>query len=356
MSGGVDSSVTAYLLQQQGYHVEGLFMKNWEDDDTSDFCAAEEDKNDAQLVCESLGIKLHTVNFSYEYWENVFEDCLEDFKKGRTPNPDILCNREIKFKEFLAYALQIDADYIATGHYVRAGQDEFGSALLKGLDNNKDQSYFLYAISQQAIQKSLFPIGEYDKSVVRKIAQEQNLITHNKKDSTGLCFIGERKFSEFLNRYIDKSPGDIIDDNGNILGKHNGLMFHTLGQRKGLGIGGAGEPWYVSGKDLTTNQLLVAQGHDHPALMSNVVKITDTHIIQSNFTLEGFSGSAKTRYRQPDQACNVVEYNAQTKTAIVAFSALQWAVTPGQSLVFYHNDKCVGGGIIDSYTTDNTLL
>ncbi|MGL5161720.1 MAG: tRNA 2-thiouridine(34) synthase MnmA, partial [Plesiomonas shigelloides] len=273
MSGGVDSSVSAYLLQQQGYQVEGLFMKNWEEDDTDEYCSAAQDLADAKAVCDKLGIKLHTVNFAAEYWDNVFEHFLEEYKAGRTPNPDILCNKEIKFKAFLEFAAEdLGADYIATGHYVRRGEKEGKAQLLRGLDNNKDQSYFLYTLGHQQVAQSLFPVGELEKPEVRRIAEEIGLATAKKKDSTGICFIGERKFRDFLARYLPAQPGQIVTVDGVVMGEHQGLMYHTLGQRKGLLIGGTkegtDEAWYVVDKDTENNRLIIAQGHDHPRLKS----------------------------------------------------------------------------------------
>ncbi|HEB82204.1 MAG TPA: tRNA 2-thiouridine(34) synthase MnmA, partial [Gammaproteobacteria bacterium] len=271
MSGGVDSSVAALLLLQQGYHVEGLFMKNWEEDDDADYCAAAEDLKDASDICNTLGIKLHTVNFASEYWDRVFQHFLQEYSAGRTPNPDILCNTEIKFRAFLDHALSLGADKIATGHYVRNRLADNGrTQLLRGVDSNKDQSYFLHALNQQQLSHALFPVGEYEKPAIRELARENDLVTHNKKDSTGICFIGERRFNTFLEKYLPAKPGEIHTVDGEAIGKHNGLMYYTLGQRKGLGIGGVKngdeEPWYVVDKDLDNNILLVAQGHNHPAL------------------------------------------------------------------------------------------
>ena len=279
MSGGVDSSVSAVLLQQAGFKVEGLFMKNWEEDDGTEYCTAMDDLADAQAVCDKIGIKLHTANFAMEYWDRVFEHFLAEYKAGRTPNPDILCNKEIKFKAFLDYALTLGADYIATGHYTRRSvnyKNDDGvevAQLLRGLDNNKDQSYFLHAVGGDKIAKTLFPVGELDKPVVRQIAEDHDLATAKKKDSTGICFIGERRFKDFLQQYLPAQKGDIITDDGHIIGTHDGLMYYTLGQRGGIGIGGVKdrpeEPWFVLAKDLDKNRLIVGQGHEHPMLMSN---------------------------------------------------------------------------------------
>src|SRR5690554_2857955 len=272
MSGGVDSSVAAWLLIQQGYQVEGLFMKNWEEDDDTEYCTAKPDLADAQAVCDRLGILLHTANFAAEYWDNVFEHFLHEYRAGRTPNPDILCNREIKFKAFLDYASELGADFIATGHYARVRSEDSNTWLIKGRDSNKDQSYFLSAVPEQSLARSLFPVGELEKSEVRALAAEQGFVTHDKKDSTGICFIGERKFKDFLQRYLAAQPGDIETVDGEVIGRHSGLMYHTHGQRQGLGIGGlagySDAPWYVVDKDLPRNVLIVAQGTDHPSLFA----------------------------------------------------------------------------------------
>lgn len=347
MSGGVDSSVTALLLKEQGYHVEGLFMKNWDEDDGSEYCTAKADLADAQLVCERLGIKLHTANFAAEYWDNVFEYFLAEYQAGRTPNPDILCNREIKFKVFLEYAEMLGAESIATGHYVRRSDQNGHTFLLKGLDNNKDQSYFLHAVDEAALAKSLFPIGELAKPEVRKIAAQHDLVTYNKKDSTGICFIGERRFKDFLQQYLPAQPGTIEDDSGVTIGRHAGLMYHTIGQRQGLGIGGVKganeEPWYVAGKDLDRNVLIVVQGGQHPLLMCDALRLGAIHWINGEPPLP-LECQAKTRYRQPDQQCRVV---ATAGGYRVEFSSPQRAVTPGQSAVFYQGDICLGGGVIE---------
>ena len=345
MSGGVDSSVTAYLLQQQGYKVTGMFMKNWEEDDTQEYCAAAEDLKDAAQVCDRLGIDLHEVNFAHEYWENVFEHFLHEYKAGRTPNPDILCNKEIKFKEFLLQAETLGADFIATGHYVAKGHDEHGkSLLLRGSDNNKDQSYFLYTLQQHQLNKSLFPLGEIDKPQVRAIAEQQGFITHNKKDSTGICFIGERRFKDFLTTYIKPNPGKMVGVDGNEVGHHDGLMYYTLGQRQGLNIGGQGEAWYVAGKDVERNELLVVQGHDHPAMQSQTVVAHTCDWVSGDSLKVGERITAKTRYRQQDQACQVIDINEISIT--VKFDEPQRAVTPGQALVFYDQRRCLGGATI----------
>jgi tRNA-specific 2-thiouridylase len=350
ISGGVDSSVTAYLLQQQGYQVAGLFMKNWEEDDDEEYCSAAADLADAQAVCDKLGIKLHTVNFAAEYWDNVFELFLEEYQAGRTPNPDILCNRDIKFKAFLEFAAEdLDANFIATGHYVRR-QDSYGkSRMLRGIDSNKDQSYFLYTLSHEQVAQSLFPVGELKKPQVRSIAEQLALVTAKKKDSTGICFIGERKFREFLGRYLPAKPGLIVSLDGHTLGKHQGLMYHTLGQRKGLGIGGmkgtSDEPWYVVEKDLANNILVVAQGHYHPRLMSSGLIAQQLHWVDRMPRSEPFRCTVKTRYRQQDIFCRVTPLDNQRID--VRFDKPVAAVTPGQSAVFYQGEICLGGGIIE---------
>lgn len=352
MSGGVDSSVSAYLLKQQGYEVEGLFMKNWEEDDTDEYCAAAEDLKDAQAVCDKLGITLHTVNFAAEYWDNVFEYFLAEYKAGRTPNPDIMCNKEIKFKAFLEFAQDIlDADYIAMGHYVRRQDTADGQTLmLRGLDGNKDQSYFLYTLSHEQVARSLFPVGDLEKPQVRRIAEEQGLITANKKDSTGICFIGERKFKDFLANYLPAQPGNIETPEGEVIGQHQGLMYHTLGQRKGLGIGGMknsnDNPWFVVDKDMNRNVLVVAQGHKHPRLMSDGMMVNQLHWVDRKGPDNGARITVKTRYRQQDIPCTVTL--ADDGFIRVIFDEQVEAVTPGQSAVFYDGEICLGGGIIDS--------
>ncbi|HBV38125.1 MAG TPA: tRNA 2-thiouridine(34) synthase MnmA [Erwinia sp.] len=350
MSGGVDSSVSAWLLQQQGYQVEGLFMKNWEEDDGEEYCTAAEDLADAQAVCDKLGIPLHTVNFAAEYWDNVFEHFLEEYKAGRTPNPDILCNKEIKFKAFLEFAAEdLGADFIATGHYVRRRDVDGKSQLLRGLDDNKDQSYFLYTLGHEQIAQSLFPVGELTKPEVRRIAEDLELVTAKKKDSTGICFIGERKFRDFLGRYLPAQPGAIVSTEGDVVGEHQGLMYHTLGQRKGLGIGGtkegSEEPWYVVDKDVANNLLVVAQGHDHPRLMSVGLIAQQLHLVDRESLTAPVRCTVKTRYRQSDIPCTVTPLGPDRLD--VRFDEPVAAVTPGQSAVFYQGDICLGGGIIE---------
>jgi tRNA-specific 2-thiouridylase len=349
MSGGVDSSVSALLLQQQGYQVEGLFMKNWDEDDGTEYCTAKEDLADAQAVCDKLGIHLHSANFAAEYWDNVFEHFLAEYKAGRTPNPDILCNREIKFKAFLDYALLLGADYIATGHYVRKAGTAHAARLIKGIDNNKDQSYFLHAVSGKEIARTLFPVGELEKPEVRKIAEQHQLITHNKKDSTGICFIGERRFKDFLQQYLPAQPGPIENTEGQSMGEHSGLMYHTIGQRQGLGIGGvkgaSEQPWYVVDKDLARNVLIIAQGSQHPRLFKQGLMVSDIHWINATEASLPYACMAKTRYRQSDQACTI---EASKTGFCIIFDEPQRAITPGQSVVFYDGETCLGGGVIES--------
>lgn len=353
MSGGVDSSVAALLLLKQGYQVEGLFMKNWEEDDDEDHCAAAVDLRDAQAVCDTLSIKLHTINFSTEYWDRVFQHFLDEYAAGRTPNPDILCNKEIKFRAFLEHAQTLGADKIATGHYARIAQRGNSTQLLRGLDSNKDQSYFLHALDQYQLSHAMFPIGEFDKSKIRELAQENNLITHDKKDSTGICFIGERRFSTFLEKYLPAKPGEIHSVDGEHIGMHNGLMYYTLGQRKGLGIGGLKEsdeePWYVVEKDLLNNVLRVAQGHDHPAMLHTTLETRQVNWIseaEPDYEQVNTILSAKIRYRQADQKCNLDRLDDETYR--VNFDVPQRAITPGQSIVFYQDDVCLGGGVIEN--------
>ncbi len=355
MSGGVDSSVAALLLQQQGYDVHGVFMKNWEGDDTEEHCAAEDDLRDARQVCETLGIPLQAVNFSDQYWERVFSYFLQEYAAGRTPNPDILCNREIKFRAFLDYALARGAQHIATGHYARIGRDGERYTLLRGRDHNKDQSYFLYTLNQDQLARSLFPLGELEKPAVRALAAEHHLVTSAKKDSTGICFIGERDFRAFLKRYLPAKPGEIQTPDGEPLGRHEGLMYYTLGQRQGLGIGGVkgheGATWYVAGKDLANNILIVVDRHDHPLLYSRELTAIDLHWVSGDAPATPFRCTAKTRYRQQDAACTLD--GLESTGAHIHFEDPQWAMTPGQSIVFYQGDTCLGGGIIN--TTDNEL-
>lgn len=351
MSGGVDSSVAAHLLLEAGYRVEGLFMKNWEEDDGSEYCTAKEDLADAEAVCTKLGIALHTANFSAEYWDNVFEHFLHEYRAGRTPNPDVLCNREIKFKAFLEYATELGADQIATGHYVRKIDSGTETYLLKGLDSNKDQSYFLCEVNEECLHKSLFPLGELPKKEVRKIAEDLQLRTHDKKDSTGICFIGERKFKDFLEQYLPAQPGAIEASTGEVIGQHSGLMFYTFGQRQGLGIGGIqNKPeaaWYVVDKDLSRNVLIVAQGNENSDLFSPSLIAQSPTWINHNHPQLPLRCTAKIRYRQADQACTLNTYGENQIEVI--FDVPQRAVTPGQYIVFYQEERCLGGAIIEHY-------
>ncbi len=347
LSGGVDSAVAASLLIEQGYRVEALFMKNWDEDDEENYCPAEQDLADARSVADTLGIKLHTVSFSSEYWERVFAYFLDEYRAGRTPNPDILCNQEIKFKAFLDHALSLGAAGIATGHYARIDGEPNHRRLLKGLDANKDQSYFLYRLHQHALNHSLFPLGELEKPRVREIAADRGFQNSTKKDSTGICFIGERKFNAFLARYLPAQPGNIVTVDGTHMGHHNGLMFHTIGQRQGLGIGGikdtSGDPWYVVDKDINGNQLIVAQGKNHPALFKPELLAGDLHWIGEPPVLP-LTCHARIRYRQADQACTLTGIDGGV--ARVSFEQPQRAVTPGQAIVFYTGNHCLGGGTI----------
>lgn len=350
MSGGVDSSVSALLLLEQGYDVHGVFMKNWEDFYQPGYCTAGQDLTDAQEVCDTLGIPLHTVNFTTEYRDMVFQYFLEEYRRGHTPNPDILCNKEIKFKAFLHYSHRLGADFIATGHYARRVEQDGRQHLLKGLDSGKDQSYFLHTLDQSQLAKALFPVGDLQKQQVRQLAANADLVTYDKKDSTGICFIGERKFREFLNRYLPTEPGPMRTPEGETVGEHMGLMFYTLGQRQGLGIGGrptdSGEPWYVIDKDLSNNILIVAQGKDHPLLFHRRLRATQLNWVAGRPPETLRELRAKTRYRQPDQACSLDSLDADL--AEVTFADPQRAITPGQSVVFYVGDECLGGGIIDT--------
>ena len=349
MSGGVDSSVTALKLLEQGHNVTGLFMKNWEEDDGTDQCTAMQDLADAQQVSDKLGIPLKTVNFASEYWDEVFEIFLSEFAAGRTPNPDILCNKHIKFKAFLNYARDLGADYIATGHYARITQINGDFFLLKGLDPGKEQSYFLYTLGQAQLCRTLFPIGDMQKSEVRLLAQKAGFGNHTKKDSTGICFIGERKFKEFLQRYLPTRPGEMHTPAGDYIGQHQGLMYYTLGQRQGLGIGGVknapDEPWYVLTKDLKNNILVVGQGHDNSLLLHNTLEANQLDWVSNSPISKTLYCNAKTRYRQPDQVCRVEP--RENNRCRVIFDRTQRAITPGQSVVFYEGEKCLGGGVIE---------
>ena len=353
MSGGVDSSVSALLLKQKGYDIAGMFMKNWEEDDRYGHCTAAEDAADAKAVATSMGMVLHTRNFSSEYWENVFEEFLSEYRAGRTPNPDILCNREIKFKTFLEHAETLGAEKMATGHYVRSDCRDGKHRLLKGRDHNKDQSYFLYAVGHEQLAKTLFPVGDLEKPEVRDLAEKAGFNVHDKKDSTGICFIGERNFTAFLREYIPSEPGEIRTTDGRVIGQHQGLMFHTLGQRQGLGIGGVKgypeAPWYVLHKDMKNNVLYAGQGHDHPWMLSKQLEASQLTWISGEAPEAGSRLTAKVRYRQHDQAVTVAEIDQDT--IHLDFDQAQRAVTPGQSVVLYDGDVCLGGGIIETMST-----
>ena len=343
MSGGVDSSVTALLLKRQGYRVTGVFMKNW-DDDNDENCPARQDFLDVLAVADELEIEVEAVNFSAEYKDRVFGYFLREYQAGRTPNPDVLCNAEIKFRAFLDYALSLGAEKIATGHYARIVESDSGVQLLKAVDSSKDQSYFLHRLNQYQLGKSWFPLGELHKTQVRDIAQQAGLPNANKKDSTGICFIGERPFREFLQRYLPITPGVLRTPEGREVGRHQGLMYHTIGQRQGLGIGGAGEPWFVAGKDLARNELIVVQGHDHPMLYRKQLAATDLSWVAGSAPDETLAYTGKTRYRQADADCRLALEDGPS--ARFDFAEPQWAVTPGQSVVLYAGDYCLGGGII----------
>lgn len=349
MSGGVDSSVAALLLKEQGYEVIGIFMKNWDDTDEFGVCTAEEDAEDVRRVCSVIGIPCYTVNFEKQYYDKVFSYFLDEYRRGRTPNPDVMCNREIKFGEFLQKAVELGADYIATGHYARVESRDGLYRLLRGVDTNKDQTYFLNALNQYQLSKAMFPIGHLPKPKVRELAESAGLPTAKKKDSTGVCFIGERNFKTFLSEYLPAQPGDMRSLDGEVKGRHDGLMYYTLGQRQGLGIGGSGagsgEPWFVAGKDLQKNVLYVVQGEQHPSLYSSSLVATGVNWIQGKPPIDGAKLSAKFRYRQPDQGVTI--HIREDDTCEVVFDKAQKAVTPGQSVVFYDGEECLGGGIID---------
>ncbi len=348
LSGGVDSAVAALLLKRQGHEVVGLFMKNWEDDDDDEHCSTREDLVDAVSVAETLGVEVEAVNFAAEYRERVFASFLAEYRAGRTPNPDVLCNAEIKFRAFLDHAMSLGAERIATGHYARVDEADGRFVLLKGADPAKDQSYFLHRLTQAQLSRSVFPVGHLRKTQVRAIAREAGLPNHAKRDSTGICFIGERPFREFLSRYLPREPGPVVTPDGLRVGEHHGLMYYTLGQRQGLGIGGRrggdGSPWYVAGKDLATNTLLVVQGHDDPRLFSSRLRAQDASWVAGEPPAETTGLGAKTRYRQADASCR---FHAEGPGAFALdFDEPQWAVTPGQSAVLYRGDECLGGGVI----------
>ena len=348
MSGGVDSSVAALLLKRAGYDVVGLFMKNWEDDDTDEYCSTRQDLIDAAAAADVIGVELEAVNFAAEYKDRVFADFLREYQAGRTPNPDVLCNAEIKFKAFLDHAMRLGATRIATGHYARVRSSGEDFELLKGKDEAKDQSYFLHRLNQSQLSRVVFPLGDLKKSEVRKIAADARLPNHAKKDSTGICFIGERPFREFLNRYLPREPGPIVTPQGMRVGTHIGLAFYTIGQRKGIGIGGtkdgAGDAWYVAQKDPGANALIVVQGHDNPLLMKGSLRAQDASWVMGDAPAEGSAHSAKTRYRQADSPCVVTR--SQEGEIAVEFARPQWAVTPGQSVVLYDGPVCLGGAVI----------
>lgn len=351
LSGGVDSSVSAWLLKEQGYEVTGLFMKNWEDDDDSEYCSSRQDFLDAAAAADVIGIDIEAVNFAKEYKERVFSDFLREYSAGRTPNPDVLCNAEIKFRAFLDHAMAMGAEMIATGHYARTRLTQEGETqLLRGVDPLKDQSYFLHRLTQEQISRVIFPVGGLEKTQVRRLAEKIGLPNAKKKDSTGICFIGERPFREFLNRYLPTKPGPMKTPDGRIVGEHIGLAFYTLGQRKGIGVGGmkesTGEPWFVCRKDMATNTLWICQGHDHPWLLSHEIKSVEPSWVSGHAPTVGADVTVKTRYRQPDGPCRI-EYVSE-KSFTLGFDDPQWAATPGQSAVLYQGDVCLGGGFIQS--------
>lgn len=359
MSGGVDSSVTALLLKEQGYDVIGVFMKNWDDTDEFGVCTATEDYKDVALVANKIGIPYYSINFEKEYWDKVFTYFLDEYKKGRTPNPDVMCNKEIKFKAFLDYALELGAEYVATGHYARVTRDENGvTHMLRGIDNNKDQTYFLNQLSQEQLSKVMFPLGEMDKKEVRRIAEEADLATAKKKDSTGICFIGEKDFKTFLMNYLPAQPGKMMTVDGEVMGQHDGLMYYTIGQRKGLGIGGNGtsnEPWFVIGKDLAKNELYVGQGYENPVLYATHLEASDFSFTNHSEKPDTFHCTAKFRYRQTDVGVTV-HLDKESNTAQIEFDEPARAITPGQAIVLYDGDECIGGGTIDAaYSKENEL-
>lgn len=360
MSGGVDSSVTAWLLKQQGYDVIGIFMKNWDDTDEHGVCTATEDYKDVARVADQIGIPYYAVNFQKQYWDKVFTYFLDEYKKGRTPNPDVMCNKEIKFDAFLSYAMDLGADYIATGHYARIERDANGIAhLLRGMDEHKDQTYFLNQLKQEQLAKTLCPLGEFQKSEVRRLAREADLATANKKDSTGICFIGERNFKDFLMQYLPAQPGNMETLDGQVINQHDGLMYYTIGQRQGLGIGGSqthgNEPWFVIGKDVERNVLLVGQGFHHDHLYATHLAATDCSFTISPPTEGEFRCTAKVRYRTKDVPVTV-QMNHEKTVATVIFDTPQRAITPGQAIVFYQGEECIGGGTIDCAYQEERLL
>ncbi|GMR20060.1 MAG: tRNA 2-thiouridine(34) synthase MnmA [Gammaproteobacteria bacterium] len=351
LSGGVDSAVAALKLIEDGYRVKAVFMKNWEEDDDAEYCAAEEDLREARAVCEVLDIPLKTVNFSAEYWDRVFQHFLQEYRAGRTPNPDVLCNKEIKFKAFLEYALSLGADRLATGHYAGLRRNANGVQLIKARDENKDQSYFLSALDQEQLQGTLFPLSELTKPEVRTIAKAAGLPNCERKDSTGICFIGERRFKDFLQQYLPGQPGEIRTLDEEVKGQHQGLMYHTIGQRQGLGLGGPGGPWFVVGKDMARNILYVVEGDEHPALYNDRLIAMDPHWIAGTAPDLPFPCKAKIRYRQQEQVCTVAPH---TQGLEVRFDTPQRAITPGQYVVFYRGDVCLGSGIIQRVPKQKT--
>lgn len=360
MSGGVDSSATALKLKREGYDVVGIFMKNWDDTDENGVCTATEDYKDVQAVANQIGIPYYSVNFEKEYWNKVFEYFLDEYKKGRTPNPDVICNKEIKFKAFLDYAMDLGADYVATGHYARVERDDDGTVhMLRGVDSNKDQTYFLNQLSQDQLQRVMFPLGEMEKPDVRQLAEEAGLKTADKKDSTGICFIGERDFKEFLMNYLPAQPGEMQTLDGDVVNTHDGLMYYTIGQRQGLGIGGSkeygNEPWFVIGKDLERNVLLVGQGFHHEHLYATHLEASDFSFTVKAPAEAEFRCTAKFRYRTDDVPVTIKMNNDRTE-AIVEFDEPQRAITPGQAIVLYDGEECLGGGTIDrAYKEDKQL-
>lgn len=359
MSGGVDSSVTALLLKEQGYDVVGVFMKNWDDTDENGVCTATEDYKDVAKVANQIGVPYYSVNFEKEYWDRVFEYFLAEYRLGRTPNPDVMCNKEIKFKAFLDYAMQLGADYVATGHYAQIKRDEDGTVhMLRGVDNNKDQTYFLSQLSQEQLAKTMFPLGHMEKSEVREIAKKAKLATAQKKDSTGVCFIGEKNFKEFLGKYLPAQPGKMVTLDGQVKGDHAGLMYYTIGQRQGLGIGGGqgdnSEPWFVVGKELETNTLLVGQGFHHEHLYATSLEASEVHFTVDTPMPKEFKCTAKFRYRQQDTGVTVILNDDQTKATVI-FDEPVRAITPGQAVVFYNGDECLGGGLINAAISEEKI-
>ncbi|WP_156291157.1 tRNA 2-thiouridine(34) synthase MnmA [Oceanobacillus salinisoli] len=354
MSGGVDSSVAALLLKEQGYDVVGIFMKNWDDTDEFGVCTATEDFDDVVRVCNQLDIPYYSVNFEKEYWDKVFTYFLDEYKAGRTPNPDVMCNKEIKFKAFLDHALSLGADYLATGHYARVREVDGKVQMLRGVDDNKDQTYFLNQLSEDILSKVMFPLGELPKPKVREIAKEAGLVTATKKDSTGICFIGERNFKQFLSEYLPAQPGEMKTLDGEVMGRHEGLMYYTIGQRQGLGIGGPGDPWFVVGKNLGDNVLYVEQGYSNDKLYSEALIATDVNWINPDDIQENFTCTAKFRYRQKDSDVTVTLM--EDNKVKVDFYENQRAITPGQAVVFYHGDVCLGGGTIDEIIKNDQAL